>query len=285
MKYLGCGVGLRGPYLNEIMNGDTQCDWFEAITENLFELPGFGRGAFFQKVLKIRQKFPISLHGVSLNIGSADDLSLKYLNELEFLVKEIDPCWVSDHLCWTGVNGVNLHDLMPLPYTREALKHVAAKVQKVQDVIQRPLVLENVSSYFDYKISEMSEWEFLSELVKLSGCRLLLDVNNIFVSSYNHGFKAEDYLFGIPHDHIQQVHLAGHSDNGTHMVDTHDQPIREEVWTLYKKLIARMGRVNTLVERDDNYPTLKELELDVLKAKLICEPQSLGRGDFSEISL
>ncbi len=287
MNYIGCGLGLRPTYINEILEGQSKSDWFEVITENLFTLPGFGRGQFFKKVLKVRESYPLALHGVSLNIGSSDPLSSAYITELKNLIQIIEPCWVSDHLCWTGVSGINLHDLLPLPYTLETIHHVVAKIEKVQNVIQQPLVLENVSSYFDYKASEMSEWEFISEITKRSGCRLLLDVNNVFVSAYNQGFNAEDFFRTIPAAMVQQIHLAGPSDMGTHMIDTHDTPIRDDVWIYYEKFINMVGPQNTLIERDGRFPTLLEIETEVLRAKSICKGVKLRNGGLrdSEISI
>lgn len=285
MNYIGCGIGLRRPHYSDILNGKSQSDWFEVISENFFTMPGLDRSPLIKKVLKVREQYPIALHGVSLNIGSADQVSDLYLEELKQLIKLIDPCWVSDHMCWTGVSGVNLHDLMPIPYTFEALDHVVSKIHHVQEFIGRSIVLENVSSYFDYKSSEMQEWEFLKEAAQRSGCELLLDVNNIFVSSVNQGFDPNTFLDAIPVEKIRQVHLAGPSDKGAYMIDTHDRPVRENVWQLYEKLIQKAGPLNTLIERDENIPELSELEIEMLRAKHICEASMLSNRRYNELTL
>jgi hypothetical protein len=208
------------------------------------------------------------MHGVSLSIGSTDPLDREYLAAVRRLSRRIEPAWISDHLCWTGVEGRNMHDLLPLPYTEEALAAVAARVGAVQDALGQQILLENVSSYLTFHASEMTEWEFLSEVSRRADCAILLDINNIYVSSVNHGFDALHYLEAIPKDRVRQFHLAGHSDLGGHLIDTHDQPIATAVWELYRAAIARFGRVPTMIERDDNIPELHELvaELDTARA-------------------
>jgi uncharacterized protein (UPF0276 family) len=200
---------------------------------------------------------PVVLHGVSLSIGSVDPLNRDYLESVRRLAAEVEPAWISDHLCWSSVDGHYLHDLLPLPYTAEALDHVAARVHTVQDVLRRPLVLENPSTYLSFAESAMTEWEFLRELVRRTGCGLLLDVNNVYVSARNHGFSADDYLAGLPADAVWQFHLAGHTDLGTHCIDTHDAPVCDAVWDLYRKAVRRFGAVSTLVEWDDKIPPLE----------------------------
>lgn len=207
------------------------------------------------------------MHGVSLSIGSKDDLDVEYLQQLKALAQRLEPRWISDHLCWTGVAGANTHDLLPLPYTEEALRHVAGKVRQLQDYLGRRVLIENVSSYVSFAESSMTEWEFLTALTREADCLLLLDVNNIYVSAFNHGFDAEAFLRGVPADRIQQIHLAGHSNCGSHIIDTHDADIIDPVWALYAEAIERLGPIATMIERDDHIPPLADLvaELDIAR--------------------
>jgi uncharacterized protein len=261
--YLGFGLGLRPQHYEEILKGDPAVDWFEIISEN-YMIPG---GRPLAMLEKIRARYPIVMHGVSLSIASTAPLDLDYLHSLKDLACRIEPKWISDHLCWTGVHGFNLHDLLPVPYTREALAHAAARIQRVQDFLRRPLAIENVSSYVRFEQSEMTEWEFLTGLVRRTGCWLLFDVNNVFVSAFNHGYDPLDFINGVPAANV--VHLAGHSDMGTYLVDTHDHPIRDEVWDLYRATLARIGPVSTMIERDDNIPPLEELLAELGRARAI----------------
>ena len=262
-KYLGFGLGLRPTHYNYVLENKPKVDWFEVISEN-FLVPG-GNPLYYLN--KVREDYPIVLHGVSMSIGSVDPLDWDYLKKLKDLADSIDPPWMSDHLCWTGMNGTNLHDLMPLPYTEETLKHVVDRVKQVQDFLGRQFLLENVSSYVSYKESSMTEWDFLRAVAEEANCYILLDVNNIYVSSFNHGFNPEDYLNAIPADRVQQFHLAGHTNKGTHIIDTHSDKIIDEVYELYAKAVKRFGHVSTMIERDDNIPEFPELlaELDELK--------------------
>ena len=257
---LGFGLGLRVDHYDAILAGDPAIDWLEIVSEN-YMIPG-GRPLHY--LARFRERYPLVMHGVSMSIGSTDTLNLDYLKQLKKLADFVQPAWISDHLCWTGVSGRNLHDLMPLPYTFEAVEHVAARVRQVQDVLERPLVLENVSSYVGYRQSQMSEWAFLSEIARRADCLLLLDVNNVYVSSHNHGFDAREYLDGLPPDRIQQIHLAGHLHQGDLIIDTHDAPVAAAVWDLYAYALRRFGPVSTMIERDDHIPPLAELlaELD-----------------------
>jgi uncharacterized protein len=262
---LGFGLGLRPPHYAAILASSPAVDWFELITENY--LVGGGRPLHFLDA--IRARYPVALHGVSLSIGSTAPLDLRYLAGVRRLAERCEPEWISDHLCWTGTDGANLHDLLPLPYTTEALEHLCPRIDRVQELLGRPLVLENVSSYVSYTSSAMSEWEFLSALVQRTGCRLLLDVNNVYVSSRNHGFDPREFLDGLPVGAVQQFHLAGHLDLGTHVIDTHDAPVREEVWDLYGHALHRFGAVSTLLERDDHIPPLEELVAELGRARAI----------------
>jgi uncharacterized protein (UPF0276 family) len=263
--YLGFGLGLRVDHYDTILATRPPVDWFEIISEN-YLVPG---GKPLHYLDRIREHYPLVMHGVSLSIGSSDPLNLDYLQQLKALAQRIEPAWVSDHLCWTGLNGTNLHDLLPLPYTEEAIDHVAARVRQVQDVLGRQLLLENVSSYVSYQQSAMQEWDFLHAVVERADCLILLDVNNIYVSSYNHEFDPRTYLDAIPVDRVQQFHLAGHTNHGNYIVDTHDHPVIDPVWELYAHAVRRFGRVSTMIERDDNIPPLPDLLNELAQARRI----------------
>jgi uncharacterized protein (UPF0276 family) len=262
---LGCGIGLRRDHYGTILEQWPEIDWFEAISEN-FMVPG-GRALYVLD--RVRERYPVVLHGVSLSIGSSDPIDFAYLRELHALAARARPEWISDHFCWTGVGGKNAHDLLPLPYTEETIEHVVARVRTVQDFLERPFVLENVSSYLTYRDSQITEWECLAEIARRADCFLLLDVNNVYVSAFNHRFDPLDYLQGIPVDRVVQFHLAGHTDNGTHLLDTHDRPIGDPVWQLYREAVRRFGPVSTLIERDDRIPQLAEVAAEAEAARRI----------------
>ena len=265
MTTLGFGLGLRPAHYQAILKSKPRVDWFEALTEN-YMIPG-GRPLHY--LSKIRERYPVVLHGVSLSIGSTDPLDRAYLAGLKALAHRIQPEWISDHLCWTGVNGRNLHDLMPLPYTEEALGHVARRVREVQDVLGRRILLENVSSYVAYRSSEMSEWEFLAALARQADCDILLDVNNIYVSAHNHGYDAMAFLDAMPRARVRQIHLAGHDNCGDLIIDTHDAPVIDPVWALYGEALRRFGPVATMIERDDRIPSLGTLVRELDRARAI----------------
>jgi uncharacterized protein len=269
---LGLGVGLRNKHFSYLMSHDPDVDWFEIISENFIDNYGYARSVL-KHVASVR---PIVMHGVSLSIGSTDPLDWDYLNELKALAEFVHPAWVSDHLCWTGVSGVNTHDLLPLPLNEESLRHVTDRVRQVQDFLERPLVLENPSSYLEFKESTMAEWTFLSELASETGCGLLLDVNNVYVSGYNHGFDAEHYIRSLPHDAVVQIHLAGPTDCGRYLVDTHDQPVPARVWELYKLAQELTGGVSTLLEWDANIPDFPELVAELRKAEAALRGENPG---------
>jgi uncharacterized protein (UPF0276 family) len=262
---LGCGIGLRREHYVHVLEHWPAVDWFEVISEN-FMVPG---GRPLHVLDRVRERYPVVLHGVSMSIGSTDPLNVEYLDDLKRLADRARPAWISDHLCWTGVGGKNAHDLLPLPYTEETVDHVARRVREVQDRLERPILLENVSSYLTYRDSALAEWECIAEIARRSGCFLLLDVNNVYVSAFNHGFDAGEYLRGIPVDRVVQFHLAGHSDKGTHLLDTHDHPIAPAVWQLYEEAVRRFGPLPTLVERDDDIPELPELTAEAEHARRI----------------
>lgn len=261
---LGCGVGLRAEHYNHILSEKPKVDWFEAITENFMD----SGGRPIQILAEIRKHYPILLHGVSLSIGSADPLDEKYLSRLKALVDRIEPAAVSDHLCWSGVEGESLHDLLPLPLTEEAADYVAERVQKVQDYLGRRIMIENVSTYVTFKHSTMPEWEFLTEVARRAGCGILLDLNNIYVNSKNHGFDPEVYVRSVPGELVGQFHLAGHTDMGAFLFDTHKGSIVNPVWNLYEKALALYGQVSTLVEWDAEIPDFSRLMEEAGKARV-----------------
>ena len=229
----------------------------------------------------LREHYPMVMHGVSMSIGSTDPLNLDYLKNLNKLIDELQPEWVSDHLCWTGVNQTNSHDLLPLPYNQEALEHVVDRIDQVQTILGRPILLENVSSYLNYRDSTMAEWEFINQVARRSGCFILLDINNIYVSARNHGFVAEDYINGIDRDKVKQFHLAGHSDYGDFIIDTHDQPVIQVVWDLYRYALIRFGWVSTMIERDDHLPPLNVLLQEVEMARRLAHDTLTIDGDIA----
>jgi len=263
--YLGFGLGLRVDHYETILNSEPAVDWFEILSEN-YLVPG---GKPLHYLDRIRERFPLVMHGVSLSIGSADPLDRDYLASLKALAARARPAWISDHLCWTGVRGKNLHDLLPLPYTEEAIDHVAARVREVQDFLGRQILLENVSSYVSYAQSQLREWEFLAEVCDRADCLILLDINNIYVSSINHEFDPLTYLNGIPGERVRQFHLAGHEDHGHYIIDTHDHPVADPVWQLYAEALRRFGPVSTMIERDDNIPPLDDLLAELDQARRI----------------
>ena len=253
--FTGFGLGMRPQHFPEFMTGEVPVDFVEVISEN-FMVAG---GRPLHTLEAVRTHYPVALHGVSMSIGSADGLRDDYLMRLKALADRIDPLWVSDHLCWTGNAHFNSHDLLPLPYTGEALELVCANINYAQDMLGRSLVIENPSSYLAFAEADMTEWEFIAQMAKRTGCFLLLDVNNIYVSAQNHGFDALTYLNAIPGDRVRQMHLAGHSQGKHLLIDTHDQPVPDPVWHLYDVACARFGPVATMIERDDNIPELSVL--------------------------
>ncbi len=260
----GFGLGLRTEHYNQLLAGPCAVDWFEILSEN-YMVPG---GKPLAMLDRIRQDYPMAMHGVSMSIGSPDGPSDDYLRDLKKLIDRVDPLWISDHLCWTGVHGRNLHDLLPLPYTEETVHHVARNIRRVQDVLGRPLLLENVSSYLRFNGDTLKEWEFVAAVADESDSLILLDINNIYVSSVNHDFDALTYLRAMPLQRVRQLHLAGHMNTGDHIIDTHDRPVAEPVWALYSAALQRFGDVAAMIERDDQIPPLAELvaELDYARA-------------------
>ena len=262
----GFGLGLRTTHYAEIV-GTTPTsagiDWFEILSEN-YLVPG---GKPLAMLDRIRQDYPMVMHGVSMSIGTPDGPSDDYLRQLKALARRVEPLWVSDHLCWTGVQGRNLHDLFPLPYTEEAVHTVVRNVRRVQDYLERPLLLENVSSYLSFSADTFKEWDFVAAVAEESDSLILLDVNNLYVSSVNHGFDPQHYLRAMPAERVQQIHLAGHSLQGASIIDTHDAPVADPVWSLYADAVRRFGPVATMIERDDNIPPLPELVGELRRAR------------------
>ena len=265
---LGYGLGLRVDHYEALLSESRPIDWLEALSEN-YMIPG-GRPLEF--LARFRERYPLVLHGVSLSIGSGDPLDRDYLARLKALAAFVEPAWISDHLCWTGVDGTKLHDLMPLPYTEEALDHVASRVREVQDFLGRRILLENVSSYAAFHASQLSESQFIAEVARRADCLILLDINNVYVSSCNHGFDARAYLADIPVERVQQFHLAGHENQDGLTIDTHDAPIIDPVWRLYADALRRFGFVSTMIERDDHIPPLVELLTELDHARAIAAP-------------
>jgi uncharacterized protein (UPF0276 family) len=262
---LGLGVGLRNVHFQHILAHGPQVDWFEIISENFIDHHGHARAVLD----RIAAQVPVVMHGVSLSIGSSDPLDLAYLAKLRALAHDLRPAWVSDHLCWTGTASVNSHDLLPLPLDEPTLRHVSARLRQVQDFLGRPLVLENPSTYVEFAGSVMPEWEFLGRLAEDTGCGLLLDVNNVHVSATNHGFDAAAYIRNLPASHIVQIHLAGPTDCGGYLVDTHDAPVPTEVWRLYALAQQVTGGVSTLLEWDAAIPPYPDLLAELGKARAV----------------
>ena len=260
---LGLGVGLRTAHFPFILQNWPAVDWFEIISENFMDSGGRPRHVLDQ----IAERYPVVMHGVSLSVGSTDPLDFDYLSKLKRLAGEVRARWVSDHLCWTGVAGRNTHDLLPMPLNEESLAHVAGRVRVVQDYLERPLVLENPSTYVGFAASTMPEWEFLKRLAEATGCGLLLDVNNVYVSAVNHDYDPAEYVRNVPHDRVVQFHLAGHTHCGTHIIDTHDGEVVDPVWELYRLAHRLTGGASTLLEWDAKIPPFPVVHAEVLKAR------------------
>ncbi|WP_455204351.1 MNIO family bufferin maturase [Kaarinaea lacus] len=267
LPFLGYGLGLRTDYYEEILQTNPEVDWFEILSEN-YMVEG-GKPRFYLD--QIKERYPLVMHGVSMSIGGSDPLDFQYLQQLKQLITHVSPKWVSDHLCWTGQGGHNLHDLMPLPYTEEVINYVAERIRTVQDFLERPILIENVSSYVSYTHSDMTEWEFYRAVCESSGALMLLDLNNIYVSARNHHFDPLEYINHIPKEIVQQFHLAGHTDYGDYVIDTHDHPVVSNVWKLYETALEKIGPVSTMIERDDNMPAFSELMAELQQARQIGE--------------
>jgi uncharacterized protein (UPF0276 family) len=262
---LGVGVGFRKPHVIEVLRDRPAMDWFEIISENYFAEGGIQR----KNVEELRSAYRVVPHGVSLSIGGVEPLDADYLGRLRALVRRLDAPWCSDHLCWTGVGHVDVHDLLPLPFTRSTLAHVVERVKRVQGEVGVPFALENASSYMEYRESTMPEHAFLAELAERADCGILLDVNNVFVSAYNHGFDARAYIDAIPPDRVLQMHVAGHTDKGAYLLDTHSDHVKLEVWDLYRRALRRCGSTSTLVEWDESIPGWGVLSAEATQARRV----------------
>jgi uncharacterized protein (UPF0276 family) len=271
---LGIGLGLRTVHYAHLLEHWPSVGWFEIISDNYMQTAG--RPLYFLD--QIAERYPIVMHGVSLSIGGTDELDADYLAGLVALRKRSRALWVSDHLCWTGIAGHNTHDLLPMPYTEEALRHTAARVRQVQDVLGAPLILENPSSYVEFAGSTMKEWEFLRALSEEADCGILLDVNNVYVSGYNHGFDPEEYLDAIPFERVVQMHVAGHTNEGTHIVDTHIGPVIDAVWQLAREAYGRSPQASILLEWDAEIPPFEEVYGEAQKAAAFAGPVDEGRA-------
>ena len=262
---LGFGLGLRPQHYPHIFEHKPAVDWFEIISENFMDTGGRP----IRNLERILERYPVVMHGVALSIGTVDPLNSEYLQKLKTLMEWVKPAWISDHLCWTGVAHRNTHDLLPVPYTEEALAHIVERIKRVQDYLGRPIALENPSTYLEFKTSFIPEAEFIARMAEESGCNLLLDVNNIYVSCYNHRLDPKAYIDAMPLDRVIQIHLAGHDNKGTHIVDTHDGHVIDEVWSLYKYMVNKAGRIpNTMIEWDDHIPEFSVLYQELEKARL-----------------
>jgi uncharacterized protein (UPF0276 family) len=273
----GFGLGLRSAHYRDFIDHPQPVDWLEVISEN-YLVPG---GKPLAMLDAVRARHPMVMHGVSMNLGAVAGLDAAYLDQLAELARRIEPLWISDHLCWTGVHGRQLHDLLPLPYTDEALRVVVRNIGQAQDALGRRLVVENVSSYLAYASADLSEAQFVAEVARQADCLLLVDVNNIHVSAVNHGFDPLAYLDALPAERVQQIHLAGHSDRGDHLIDTHDQPVAEPVWRLYAEALRRFGPVATMIERDDHIPPLAELLAELARARALTD-RTLSEAPWPE---
>ena len=276
--FLGFGLGLRTDHFQDVLDHRPDVDWFEILSEN-FMVAG-GKPKYY--LHKIREHYPMVMHGVSLSIGSTDPLDYDYLTKLKILANELQPEWLSDHICWTSVGDINSHDLLPLPYSEEAISHVVERVKQVQDFLGRQILLENVSSYLTYQESVVPEWEFLSEVAQRADCLILFDVNNIYVSARNHGFDPRDYIDAMDPVRIRQFHLAGHTDYGDYVIDTHDHDVPDPVWELYRYALQRYGPVSTMIERDDNIPPLTELLAELQIARDIADQVASGAPTLAQ---
>jgi uncharacterized protein (UPF0276 family) len=265
---LGLGLGLRSEHFDHILNESPEVDWFEVISENFMD--SFGRP---RQILKqIAEKYPLVMHGVSMSIGSTDSLNFDYLKSLKTLADEVQPAWISDHLCWTGVLTTNSHDLLPLPLNDESLKHVCDRINQIQDYLERPLVIENPSTYASFKNSNIPEWEFLKLMTEETGCGLLLDVNNVYVSSFNNDFNPVEYINKLPHDKIVQMHLAGHQNMGNYIIDTHDREVTDQVWKLFQMTYQLANEASILLEWDGNIPEFDVYHIELMKSKKYMNP-------------
>jgi uncharacterized protein (UPF0276 family) len=275
---LGFGIGLRSVHYEHILETHPKIDWFEVLSENYLDTGGRPLSVLD----RIAERYPVVLHGVSMSVGSIDPVNVDYLRKLKALGERVGARWISDHLCWTGVSGMNTHDLLPMPYTDEALRHTACRVRRIQEILERPIALENPSTYLEFSGSTWNESDFLVALAQEADCGILLDVNNVYVSAFNHGFDAQKYIDRIPADRVVQIHLAGHTHKGTHILDTHSDYVIDTVWDLYRYTYQRIGAVSTLLEWDASIPEFEIVHEEALKAKRHREAAS--QPEFEEVA-
>lgn len=272
--YLGFGLGLRFPHYSHVLKEKPPLGWFEIISENFMDAhPGH-----WEFLRDVRAHYPVVMHGVSMSIGSPDPINRDYVRKLKKLADFLETPWISDHLCWTGVAHTNTHDLLPLPYTEESLRHLVSRIREMEDMLERPLVLENPSTYLEFSASTMSEWEFIARMAEESGCGLLLDVNNVYVSSVNHRYDPREYINALPASHVVQIHLAGHLNKGTHIIDTHDNFVIDPVWDLYGYAIGKLGPVTTMIEWDEKIPEFDVLMEELNKAQAVAQRAQAPRS-------
>ncbi len=279
--FLGFGLGLRSQHYEYILNNQPDVDWFEILTEN-YMIDG-GKPMYYLDAFV--ERYPLVMHGVSMSIGSTDKLNRDYLKKLKQLIQRVKPKWISDHMCWTSAKQINSHDLLPLPYTSETVDHLVNRIKQVQDYLEQPILLENVSSYLTYKESKTTEWDFLNEITRQSGCFLLLDINNIYVSARNHGFDAKVFIDGIDRSSVRQFHLAGHSDFDTYVIDTHDHDVCQSVWDLYDHALERFGAISTMIERDDNIPDFPDLLAEMNQARQIAKSKNIESPSTANVKV
>ncbi len=265
VSHLGHGVGLRDEHFDSIEKGTARADWFEVLSEN-FMIPG---GRPLQMLERARSVAPVVLHGVSMNLGGTSPLDEEYMGQLDKLIRRYQPAWVSDHLCWSAVGSHYTHDLLPLPFTEEAIRHCVARIRQVQSRLGQRILIENISSYLTFRTSRMPEWIFLESIAEMANCGILLDINNLYVNAFNHGFDPLEYLRGLPRHRILQIHFAGHRSADQLLVDTHDQPVSDAVWDLYRAAVSMFGGVPTLIEWDDRLPSFETLAREADKARTI----------------
>jgi len=277
---LGFGIGLRSVHFEHILENKPRIDWFEILSENYLDTGGRPLNVVDQ----IAERYPVVLHGVSLSVGSTDPIDFDYLAKLKALGKRIGARWISDHLCWTGVSGLNVHDLLPMPYTDESLRYTIERVRTIQDFMERPIALENASTYLEFNVSTWPECDFIAQLAEEADCGILLDVNNVYVSSFNHGFDPKAYVDKIPTDRVVQIHLAGHTNKGTHILDTHNDHVIDVVWDLYRHTFQRMGGVSTLLEWDADIPSFEVVHGEALKAKRYREGKPAELQELEEVA-
>jgi uncharacterized protein (UPF0276 family) len=260
---LGVGVGLRTVHYAHLLEHSPELDWLEILSENYI----YTEGRPLYVLDQLAERYPMVMHGVSMSIGGTDPLNFDHLARLKALKRRVHARWLSDHVCWTGAMGRNTHDLLPLPYDEASLRNVVARVRTVQDFLGERILLENPSSYVEFRQSSMSEAEFMSRLAEEADCGLLLDVNNVYVSAFNHGFDAREYLHALPYERVAQVHVAGHTHHGTHIIDTHTGPVIDEVWALWAEVAQRVAGVSLLLEWDSDIPSFERVHAEALRAR------------------